>query len=99
MSRPARVVDVEHLGDFRLRLTFSDGLVRELDFDGVLEGKIFAPPADRTVFAQASVDAVAGTIAWPNGIDLDPDVLHGDYEAASGRDPVVLKEYHLRPTG
>jgi hypothetical protein len=99
MSRPARVVDVEHLGDFRLRLTFSDGLVRELDFDGVLEGEVFEPLWDRTAFAQVSVDTVAGTIAWPNGIDLDPDVLHGDHEPASGRSPVVLKEYHLRPTG
>ncbi|MEA2843147.1 MAG: hypothetical protein QOJ69_818, partial [Actinomycetota bacterium] len=67
MSRPARVVDVEHLGDFRLRLTFSDGLVRELDFDGVLEGEVFEPLCDRAVFAQVSVDTIAGTIAWPNG--------------------------------
>jgi hypothetical protein len=99
MSRPARVVDVEHRGDFRLRLTFSDGLVRELDFDGVPEGKLFAPLSDRTLFAQVSVDAVAGTIVWPNGTDLDPDVLRGDHAPASGRSPVVLREYHLRPTG
>ena len=99
MSRPARVVDVEHLVDFRLRLTFSDGLVRELDFNGVLEGGVFEPLRDRAVFAQVSVDTVAGTIAWPNGVDLDPDVLHGDHGPASGRSPIVLNEYHLRPTG
>ncbi len=40
MSRPARVVDVEHLGDFRLRLTFSDNLARELDFEAVLDGEV-----------------------------------------------------------
>jgi len=99
MSRPARIVDVEHLGDFRLRLTFSDGLVRELDFDGVLEGGVFEPLRDRAVFAQVSVDTVAGTIAWPNGVDLDPDVLHGDHAPASGHRPAVLNEHHLRPTG
>lgn len=99
MSRPARVVGVEHLGAFRLRLTFSDGLVRELNFDGVLEGEIFEPLHDSAEFAQVLVDTVAGTIAWPNGVDLDPDVLHGDHEPASGRTPVVLKEYHLRLTG
>ncbi|MCA1691091.1 MAG: DUF2442 domain-containing protein [Acidimicrobiales bacterium] len=99
MTRPARVVDVEDMGDFRLRLTFSDGLVRELDFDGVLEGGVFEPLRSRALFVQVSVDAVAGTITWPKGVDLDPDVLHGDYTPASGRSPVVLKEYHLRPTG
>lgn len=99
MSRPARIVDVEHLRDFRLRLTFSDDLVRELDFEGVLDGEVFEPLWDRAVFAQVSVDTVAGTIAWPNGVDLDPDVLHGDHVPASGRSPVVLREYHLRPTG
>jgi len=41
---------------------------------------------------------VAGTIAWPNGVDFDPDVLHGDHEPASGRPATVLKQYHLRPT-
>jgi DUF971 family protein len=33
MRSLARVVDVESLGDYRLRVTFSDGLVRELDFE------------------------------------------------------------------
>ena len=90
---------MEHLGDFRLRITFSDGLVRELDFDGVLAGEVFEPLREQAVFAQVSVDTLAGTIAWPIGVDLDPDVLHGDHEPASGRAAVVLKEYHLGLTG
>jgi hypothetical protein len=99
MSELTRVVDVEALGDFRLRLTFSDGFVRELDFDGVLVDGVFGPLSDREYFARAFVDEVAGTIAWPNGIDLDPDVLHGDQAPAGGRAPVMLREYRLRPTG
>ena len=94
----ARVVEVESLGEFRLRLTFSDGLVRELDFDGVLVGGVFEPLADPAFFARASVDDVAGTVVWPNGVDLDPDVLHGDHEPESGRSPTTLREYRLRPT-
>lgn len=99
MSRPARIIEVEHLGGHRLRLTFSDGLVRELDFSGVLEGGVLEPLNDPLLFAQVSVDQVAGTIAWPNGVDLDPDVLHGDHEPASGRAPKVLTQYRLRATG
>ena len=85
MSRLARVAEVEHLGEHRLRLTFSDGLVRELDFaDAVPEWSgVFEPLADPAFFGQVAVDAVAGTIAWPNGVDFDPDVLHGDHEPAT----------------
>ena len=99
MESLARIVAVEHLGDFRLRITFTDGLVRELDFDGVLEAGIFAPLKNAQMFRLVAVDDVAGTIGWPNGVDLDPDVLHGDSVPASGRSPRVLREYHLRATG
>lgn len=99
MDRPARVVSVDHLGGFRLRVTFTDELVRELDFEGVLTGGVFVDLEDEDTFAQVAVDEVAGTICWPNGVDLDPDVLHGDFEPATGKAPKVLREYHLRPTG
>jgi len=99
MSRPARIIDVEPLGELRLRLTFSDGLVRELDLDRILHGGIFESLRDPAEFACVVVDAVAGTVAWPNGVDLDPDVLHGDHSPATGPSPVVLREYTLRQTG
>ena len=34
------------------------------------------------MFNEVRVDPEIGTITWPNGADLDPDVLHGDYEPA-----------------
>ena len=45
MSRLARVVNVEHLGEHRLRLTFSDEHVRELDFAETVQewGGVFEP--------------------------------------------------------
>ena len=99
MSSLARIVAVEHLGEYRLLLTFSDGLVRELDFAGVLEGAVFETLKDVGVFSSAAVDEVAGTIGWPNGVDLDPDVLHGDYEPVNGPSAKMLHEYHLHATG
>lgn len=99
MTRPARVSEVEHLGGFRLRITFTDELVRELDFEGVLTGGVFSDLEDVDYFAQVAMDETAGTICWPNQVDLDPDVLHGDFEPATGKAPAVLREYHLRPTG
>jgi hypothetical protein len=76
----ARVTVVEPLEGFRLRLTFTDGLVREVDLSHDLWGPMAEPLQDPAYFGQVSVDAELGTIVWPNGYDLDPDVLHGDYE-------------------
>lgn len=99
MRRPARVAAVEHLGSFQLRITFTDDLVRELDFDGVLTGGVFTELEDEEAFADVGLDEIAGTICWPNGVDLDPDVLHGDFEPVSGPPPRLLRAYRLRPTG
>lgn len=75
-----RVVSVEPLETSRLRLTFTDGLVREIDLSGELWGPMAEPLQDPAYFRQVRVDPELGTVVWPNGFDLDPDVLHGDYE-------------------
>ena len=94
-----RIVEAEHLGGYSLRLTFSDGLVRELDLEPVLIGEVFSQLRDEPFFAQVAIDVQTRTICWPNGVDLDPDVLHGDFEPATGPAARVLREYRLRPTG
>ena len=38
--------------------------------------------ADSSTFDQVYVDADLGTVAWPGGADIDPDVL---YSAATGQ--------------
>jgi hypothetical protein len=76
----ARVTAVEPLEGFRLRLTFSDGLIREVDLSDDLWGPMAEPLQDPAYFSQVRVDAELGTVVWPNGYDLDPDVLHGDHE-------------------
>jgi len=35
---------------------------------------VFAALQDPGAFARVTVDSEAGTIVWPNGADLDPDV-------------------------
>jgi len=66
-----------------LRLSFDDGLVRELELIvGRHSGTMFEPLDDPDFFAQVRVDAESRTVVWPNGLDLDPAVLRGDYEPA-----------------
>lgn len=78
--RLTRVLTVEPLEGWRLRLTFTDELVREVDLSDDLWGPMAEPLRDPGYFALVRVDPELGTVVWPNGYDLDPDVLHGDYE-------------------
>jgi hypothetical protein len=73
-----RIETVEPLDGYVLRLGFSDGSTRDLDLEPELWGPIFEPLRDQEVFRQVAVDDQLGTIVWPNGADMDPDVLHGD---------------------
>lgn len=94
MAELARVTAVEHLGARLLRVEFSDGVVRELDFAGQLPG-FLATIDDDEVFATVAVDRVAGTISWANGVDLDPDVLRGREAAATVGQGRLVREYRL----
>lgn len=66
-----------------LRVTFEDGLVRELEFiAGGNKGTVFEQLEDPNFFKRARVDPESRTVVWPNGVDLDPAVLHGDFPAS-----------------
>jgi hypothetical protein len=85
-TRTARIRAVEPLHGFVLRLGFDDGTVREVDLESELWGPVFDPlRRDPQLFQQVSVDEELGTIVWPNGADMDPDVLHGDAARALRR--------------
>ena len=78
-TRTARICSVEPLNGFALRLGFDDGTTREVDLEAELWGPVFEPLRnDPQLFREVRVDRELGTIVWPNGADLDPDVLHGD---------------------
>lgn len=77
MKRLPRVKTAEAIGGYSVRLTFTDGVVREMDLLPFLRGPIFEDLHDPVRFADLGVDAELGTIVWPNGADIDPDVLYG----------------------
>lgn len=73
-----RVQQVTALEGYHLRVAFTDGSERVIDVEPFLRGPIFDPVrSDRTVFEAVAVDPELGTIVWPNGADIDPDVLRG----------------------
>lgn len=64
-----------------MRLLFDDGMVRDVEHvPGESSGSMVKPLEDPQYFAKVRVDRGARTVVWPNGLDLGPEVLHGDYE-------------------
>lgn len=69
-----RIRDVLPLQDFRVRLVLTDGRTVERDLAALMTGPIFsALRSDPELFRQARVEG--GTLVWPNGADLCPDVV------------------------
>jgi len=85
-----RITNVRHIQDYRLELTFADGVKVEMDFRSRVVGRggVFAPLEDIEFFRGVRVDPEIGTLVWPNDVDLDPDVL---YSQATGT-PLPLPE-------
>ena len=77
------ITHVEVLHDHVVRLRFADGVEKSIDLDPYLHGRVFAEIRnDAGVFASVKVDPDSGTIVWPNGADLAPDVLYGGRRSA-----------------
>jgi hypothetical protein len=70
------VVGVAVVGDHVLRLLFSDGTVGDADFSAERWTGVLEPLNDPAYFARVAVDAEAGTIVWPDGLDLAPEPLY-----------------------
>ena len=83
METMLRVTEVEPIDDQHLRVTFNDGVVRDVDCSFLFHGTLGEPLRDPDYFRQARVDEEARTVVWPNGLDPAPELLHGDYEPQS----------------
>ncbi len=71
------IVEVDPLDDYRLRIRFEDGAEGVIDVAQLVPfSGVFAPLRDRNEFLSVRVNPELGTICWPSGADLDPDVLY-----------------------
>ena len=78
------IIDAKPLPNRQLQLVFEDGLKATIDMDKIIKHYtgVFAPLLEDAFFQQVQVAEELGTIVWPNGADVCPDVL---YAAASGK--------------
>ena len=72
--RLVRIREVRPLGNYCVQLTLTDGRVVERDLGPMLVGPVFSEIRnDKLRFMELRVEG--GTLVWPNGADLCPDVL------------------------
>jgi hypothetical protein len=77
-----RVKKARHVRDYVVEFTFTDGSVREIDLAPFLWGPVFERVKEQDYFRRFRVSR-RGTIVWPNGADIDPDVLYLGLEPAA----------------
>jgi hypothetical protein len=79
---------VKPLEGLRVHVVFTDGSERDIDLDPYLRGPVFEPiRRSPKLFASVYVDPESETLTWPNGADIDPDVLYYD-----GNPPWAMEE-------
>ena len=86
------VSSVEYLGEYRLRLEFSDGSQRDVDLASELYGEVFLPLRELSLFRKVHINPETGTIEWTNGADFAPEYLH----ASSSKSAEALAVVDMR---
>ncbi len=77
MNHPIyKVLSFEILGPYKLKIDFNDDTSQTIDFHSILEGELFGPLRNETLFNQVEIDPEIHTLVWPNGADFDPATLH-----------------------
>ncbi|MFH0802287.1 MAG: DUF2442 domain-containing protein [bacterium] len=70
------VKEAKYIRDYVIWLRFNDGAEGEINLESELEGEVFGPLHDKTMFSRFHVDPEIETIVWENGADLAPEFLY-----------------------
>lgn len=69
-----KITDIYNVGNITLRLTFSDGETKTIDFKPLIGKGISSPLLNSAYFEQVAIDN-GGGLEWPNGMDFCPNFL------------------------
>jgi len=85
-EKMVRVKRAKHVEGFVIEFTFTDGSKRQINLEPYLSGPLFEPlRADVSSFRNFRIEF--GSIAWPNGAGIDPDVLYLNLTPAAWETP------------
>lgn len=74
MSYLPQVVSARYVNGFIVSTRFNDGTEKHIDVSQWFKGPVFEPLKNPKLFKKFFIDA--GTLAWPNGVDIAPEALY-----------------------
>ena len=72
------VIAAKYMSEYKIQITFDNGVEKIADFSKWLQGEIFEPLKDKEYFKRFFVDG--WTVSWPNGADIAPETLYEESE-------------------
>lgn len=82
------ITEGKYIEGYKIEVSFNDGHKGIADLSNALEGPVFQPLKDKSIFSQFKLYGELNTISWINGADIAPEYL---YFQAFKNDP------HLQP--
>lgn len=70
------ITKATYLEKYKLRLTFSNEVIKDVDLKNELYGEVFEPLKDIEMFKRVRVNVNTNTIEWENGADFAPEFLY-----------------------
>ena len=83
MSYLPQVVEARHITGFVVSTRFDDGTEKQIDISQWFKGPVFESPKDPKIFKKFFIEA--GTLAWPNGVDIAPEALYAARDSTKKR--------------
>ena len=68
------ITNAEYLDNYRLLLTFNNGVQKTVDFQNELNGNVFIPLKQLDYFKKFYIKY--NTVEWQNGADFAPEYLY-----------------------
>jgi hypothetical protein len=80
MNYLPQVIAARHIREFIVSTRFDDGTEKYIDISQWFKGPVFEPLRDPKFFKKFFIEA--GTLAWPNGVDIAPEALYAARESS-----------------
>lgn len=89
-----QVIGARYVSGFTVSTRFDDGTEKQIDVSQWFKGPVFEPLKDRKLFKKFFIEA--GTLAWPNGVDIAPEALYAARDSKKGRRKKVERRQKTR---